>query len=130
MRLNNPLNIRYHRRNRWLGLHPVSPSVRGFCHFTNAVYGYRAALLLLRNYIVRHGCDTPEKIIRRWAPPHENDTELYIACVCGRCRIGRDEKIGVEGEQMAYLLSAMTRQETGMRAVPAYLQSLRERYNI
>ena len=33
-------------------------------------------------YIKRQPADTIEKIVMRWAPPHENNTEAYIKRVC------------------------------------------------
>lgn len=126
----NPLNIRYIASNRWLGLHPSHPCVKGFCSFLHFDYGYRAALLQMRNYVCRYGCDTPEKIIRRWAPPSENDTELYIACVCGRSRLLRNERIRPEGMQIPRLVAAMAKQETGLHPVPEYLEELRRRFGV
>ena len=67
----NPLNIRYVKANHWLGLHPQTPNVKGFCHFTAPAYGFRAAIILIKNYMRKYGCVTPENIIRRWAPPTE-----------------------------------------------------------
>ena len=43
----NPLNIRYNARNRWRGLHPTTPNVRGFCKFISVAHGYRAAVVLM-----------------------------------------------------------------------------------
>ena len=100
------------------------------CSFLHFDYGYRAALLLMRNYVCRYGCDTPEKIIRRWAPPSENDTELYIACVCGRSRLLRNERIRPEGMQIPRLVAAMAKQETGLHPVPEYLEELRRRFGV
>lgn len=70
----NPLNIRHSPANRWLGLHPTQPSVKGFCKFIAPAYGYRAAVVLIKTYMRRHGLRTPAQIIARWAPPSENRT--------------------------------------------------------
>ncbi len=126
----NPLNIRYVASNHWLGLCKERPEHRGFCRFVNCVYGYRAAVVLIKNYILRYGCDTPEKIIRRWAPPCENRTELYIACVCGRSRLGRDERIAVEGMQIPQLVAAMARQETGVNILPEEVEEIRRKFGV
>ena len=80
----NPLNIRFSERNHWLGLDPARPCVKGFCRFISMAHGYRAAVVLMKTYIRHRGCDTPRRIISRWAPPSENRTELYVAAVCGR----------------------------------------------
>lgn len=126
----NPLNIRYVKANHWLGLHPQTPNVKGFCHFTTPAYGFRAAIILIKNYMRKYSCVTPEDIIRRWAPPTENNTELYIACVCGRSRLGRLERLHTEGPQIGRLVAAMTRQETGMYITPEGVDEIRRKFNV
>lgn len=73
-RLNNPLNVRFSPMNNWKG---QVGEERGFCKFVHVDYGYRAALVLLRNY-VRKGYKDLKLIVSRWAPPSENDTLAYI----------------------------------------------------
>lgn len=126
----NPLNIRYAARNRWLGLDPARPDVRGFCRFISFAHGYRAAVVLMKTYIRRYGLDTPAKIIARWAPPSENRTELYIACVCGRSRLGRDERLATTGMQLPRLIAAMARQETGVNVTPEAIREIREKFGV
>lgn len=126
----NPLNIRYSPSNRWLGLHPVTPNVKGFCHFIAAAYGYRAAVVLMKTYMRRYGCHTPAAIISRWAPPVENNMELYIASVCGRSRLGRNERLSPDGPQLGRLVAAMARQETGMHITPEGVDDIRRRFGV
>ena len=126
----NPLNIRYAASNRWLGLHHTQPMRKGFCRFLTFDYGYRAAVVLMKNYIAKHGCDTPRKIVYRWAPPCENNTEIYLACVCGRSGLTPDEKMRHEGMQIPKLIAAMTRQETGLHVTPEYIDDLRKRFGV
>ena len=79
-RNNNPLNIRYNAANNWQG--KVLPNTDGaFEQFENIAYGYRAAFVLLRNYI-KDGYNTIAQIIGRWAPATENNTDGYINRVC------------------------------------------------
>lgn len=73
----NPLNIRYSPMNTWRG---QSGSYKGFCVFNSLVFGYRAALVLLSNYIKR-GHVSISAIVSRWAPATENDTKAYIRTV-------------------------------------------------
>lgn len=75
---NNPFNIRYNKRNKWIG---QTGCKRGFCEFDSLKHGVRAAFVLLQNYI-RRDIDTPSKIINRYAPSKENPTDNYIAFVC------------------------------------------------
>lgn len=71
---NNPLNIRYVKRNQWIG---QIGEENGFCVFDTAEHGFRAAFLLLKNYY-RKGVNTIPAIIARWAPYVENPTASYI----------------------------------------------------
>lgn len=78
LRNNNPLNIR--KGCRWLGLRDF-PKDKEFCEFQTMAYGYRAAFVTLRTYYIGHDCKTLRKIINRWAPPSENDTDAYLGAV-------------------------------------------------
>ena len=73
----NPCNIRYNVMNNWKGQTGCN---KGFCTFDSMEHGYRAAFVLLLNYIKR-GFKTPTQIISRWAPETENDTKAYIDTV-------------------------------------------------
>ena len=126
----NPLNIRHSARNHWLGLVSNCPQRRGFCNFISAAHGYRAAVVLIKNYINRYGLDTPRKIIARWAPPSENQTMLYIYSVCGRCCLDPDQKISPTGPQIGMLVAAMARQETGMHITPEGVDEIRARFGV
>lgn len=75
----NPLNIRFSGRNRWNGM---TGQNKGFCVFSNMDYGYRAAVIVLRNYL-KKGITSLYQIIRRWAPESENDTNSYYRYVEG-----------------------------------------------
>ncbi len=56
-------------------------------------WGVRAIYHLLNNYRLFHGCDTIEKMIARWAPPNENDTEAYIREVAKRSGVSRTSRL-------------------------------------
>ena len=81
-RNNNPLNIR--RGEQWSGL-CARQTDRVFCQFLTMSFGYRAAVKCLKSYarlFAQQGREwTVENVIRRWAPPNENDTEAYLARV-------------------------------------------------
>lgn len=127
---NNPLNIRYSSANHWVGLHPTSPSLRGFCHFISAAHGYRAAVVLLKRYITHYHLTTPTQLITRWAPPTENRTQLYIAAVCGRSGLKSDEAIAPDGLKLCRLVAAMARQETGMHITAEGVQEIRQNFGV
>ena len=99
IRNNNPLNIRL-SKDRWQG--QIAPSLSGraggeasFCQFTSMMYGWRAAFrLLCHTYYGKYKLRTIRAIINRWAPPKENDTEVYIRRVTDRIGIGPDRELG------------------------------------
>jgi hypothetical protein len=126
----NPLNIRYSPANRWKGLSARTSNVDGFCCFDNVVFGYRAAIVLLLNYYNKHNCRTPEQIIRRWAPPTENDTELYIACVCGRADVRRTQVLDTDSPDFDRFVAAMARQESGAMINDAQIRAIREQFDL
>ena len=107
-RNNNPLNIDYKTFNAWKG--KVLPNTDGrFEQFENLAYGYRAALVLLRNYIKKYGCNTIAKIIARWAPENENNTSGYISRVCETLGLPANTPVSVNNKEllcaMAYAMS-------------------------
>ncbi len=55
-----------------------------FKEFESASWGYRAIFLLVKNYNSLYGINTLDGIIKRWAPPCENDTRRYIEVVAQR----------------------------------------------
>lgn len=92
VRLNNPFNIRYSRHNNWLG---QIGNVNGFCKFSLPYYGVRAFAILYRSYL-RTGRDTVSRFIRSYAPNCENNTCLYIKCVCYYMGCGPHYKLSLK----------------------------------
>ena len=93
LRNNNPLNIR-RGKNQWKGLRAQQED-RDFCQFESLEYGWRAAfVLLMRTYYVKYQTDTIRKIVARWAPEIENDTQRYIYFVSEWTGIDADEPLG------------------------------------
>lgn len=112
-RNNNPLNIEYSPRNRWRG--QVGSDGR-FAIFTSREYGYRAALVILRNYQRRYGLRTLKELIWRWCPPGEvgNNTPRYIATVARRGCLPVSEPLDLYNKSVVVrLLEAMTFVECG-----------------
>ncbi|MBO5933032.1 MAG: hypothetical protein J6Q19_04830 [Bacteroidaceae bacterium] len=91
-RNNNPCNIRI-GSSPWLG--KVLPNTDGiFEQFESLEYGYRAALALLRGKgYIGQGLNTIRKIITKFAPDNENDTQGYIAFVSRNTGINPDQPI-------------------------------------
>lgn len=80
IRNNNPGNIRW--GDPWQGLVPESQRTDpSFCQFTSAVWGIRALAKILLTYQEKYGLRTVADMIRRWAPPSENNTAAYTQAV-------------------------------------------------
>lgn len=115
LRNNNPGNIRL-GRTVWNG--EVRPSQdKEFCQFSSMSYGYRALMKLLQNYRRKHGCQTIAEMIRRWAPPSENNTSAYIVDVCKDMQVPTTYEPDIEDrETMCALAAAISRHENGIEA--------------
>lgn len=122
IRNNNPLNIRLQACNDWMGkvLHNTDGA---FEQFTNMVYGYRAALILIARYIEK-GYNTISTIVSRWAPAKDgNNTSKYIADVCRALSIEEHQRIEAGSPEHFSLVKAMAVIESGkaMEEYDAYL---------
>lgn len=125
-RNNNPLNIR--KGQAWQGLRKYQTDP-AFCQFVTLQYGIRAAFKLLKNYIT--GFDgriaphnTIEKIIKRWAPPSENNTSSYIHFVASRCKRTPTEVVWFsDREFMVSLVTAMMIMESGKTCAPEIIEA-------
>ena len=116
LRNNNPGNIRL-SRTVWIG--EIRPSQdKEFCQFSSMSYGYRALMKLLQNYRRKHGCQTIADMIRRWAPPSENNTSGYIVDVCRQMQVPSSFVVDINDEDsMCALSAAISRHENGVEAV-------------
>ena len=103
-------------KDQWKGLADAQTD-RAFCQFKSLEYGWRAAFYLLtRTYYHKYRLYTIRTIIRRWAPPGENNTEAYIANVSRLTGIDPDEPIGIPLEKPSRWMMvgiAMAIQENG-----------------
>ena len=114
IRNNNPLNIRYVKKNNWRGrvIYKKDPQ---FEEFKFMYYGYRAAFLILHTYMVFYNLRTPFQICARWAPIGDNNNPLaYAKFVCNRIGCGLNDELNFrDPRQMIRLASAMTEMENG-----------------
>lgn len=112
VRNHNPLNIR--KGNNWQGEDP-NGSDSQFETFINDAYGFRAAFRIIHNgFKANPPRNTIRKIITRWAPPNENDTENYINVVSTRAKINPDTKLAYNDiTRMVDMVKAMAYVETG-----------------
>ena len=97
---------------------------RAFVQFESLEWGWRAAFkLLTRTYYHNYRLYTIRKIIQRWAPPQENNTEAYIQNVSRLSGIGPDEPIGIPSEQPSRWMAvglAMAIQENGTEGIDCF----------
>lgn len=112
IRNNNPLNI-VRTNDKWQGLNSKQYDKR-FCEFRDMAHGYRAAFIILKNYIKKHGWNTIEQIVSHWAPKNENDTAVYLFAVCQFMDEKKDYVMDFgKMADMLMLASAMTVMENG-----------------
>jgi hypothetical protein len=113
LRNNNPLNIR-HNADVFQG--EIKGNDKSFKTFSSMPYGYRAAFVTLGTYLSR-GWNTIEKIISKWAPSNENDTENYIANVVKWSGVPRNKELtAADGADYILIVSAMSFVENGVNA--------------
>lgn len=112
IRNNNPLNLTKSDR-KWAG--EVEGSDTRFCTFATMNSGIHAALLNLYAYMTKHRLHTIEKIVKRWAPPVENDTYAYINHVCKSTGIAPNDPFGFdEVLKITEVIRAMAYFESGL----------------
>ncbi len=111
IRNNNPGNIRH--GEKWEGLSDKQTD-SSFCIFVSPEYGIRALAKVLLTYYKKYQLNTVKKIISRYAPPNENETESYIKSVANQLGVASDEVIDLSSVAvLAVLLRAIIRHENG-----------------
>ncbi|WP_205955160.1 structural protein [Pantoea stewartii] len=113
IRNNNPGNIRW--GDEWKGLVPEGQRTdKSFCQFKAPEFGIRAMIIILRNYQSKYGLKTITGIIKRWAPPNENDTQAYILSVAQATGTDADKPIDLTDSRKLFpLLQAIIKHENG-----------------
>jgi len=113
IRNNNPGNIRW--GDEWKGLVPEGQRTdKSFCQFKAPEFGIRAMIIILRNYQSKYGLKTITGIIKRWAPPNENDTQAYIRSVAQATGTDADKPIDLTDSRKLFpLLQAIIKHENG-----------------
>lgn len=109
---NNWLNIRYNPANNWLG--QIGASADGFVQFETPLHSLRASDRTLKNYKTRHGINTLQGVVSRWAPPSDkNPTENYINFVSQKTGYAADSPIDLDDPTVREnLIAAMMQFET------------------
>jgi len=113
IRNNNPGNIRI--GDKWQGLvMSMERKDADFCEFKDPTWGIRALAATLITYQDRYKINTIDGIIKRWAPPIENNTQEYINAVSRLTRFGAHDTLDLHRyEAMQPILEAIIRHENG-----------------
>lgn len=117
IRNNNPGNI---DRNKtiWEGMSKNQTDSR-FITFDSPEHGIRAMAKTITTYIAKYNLNTIEKIIKRWAPPIENNTNRYIADVELWSGINKKTNINPQDKEIMFkIIKAMIRKENGYIPYP------------
>ncbi|MDB6107826.1 MAG: structural protein [Gammaproteobacteria bacterium] len=109
IRNNNPGNIRKNS-TVWMGM-AASQTDPSFVQFVASEYGIRAIAKIMRSYRAL-GLNTLREVVRRWAPPNENNTDAYVAAVCAECSVGPDDTVDLDNV-MPLLVKAIIYHENG-----------------
>lgn len=114
IRNNNPGNIRV-SKDQWEGM---TGDDGAFVTFDSPESGVRALAKNLQSY-GRQGYDSIEKIINRWAPPSENETQSYIDSVVSATGIPATQSLDLSNpDTLSALAQAISFHETGSRYNP------------
>ena len=118
VRNRNPGNIRV--GDPWQGLAvveemtPEQASEDSFCVFKSPKWGFRAIARILIAGQDKRGTRTVGEIVRRWAPPIENDTEAYISHVARDTGFAADEALDLHSyAALAPVVKAISVHECG-----------------
>jgi len=84
-----------------------------FEEFETMEHGIRAGMIVLRKYILIYKCNTIEKIIKRFAPASENDTDAYIKVVSRLTGFLADEVLTFNDDTIFRLTEAICYHENG-----------------
>lgn len=118
VRNSNPGNLRK-SKDQWEG---AIGDDGEFVIFDSPESGVRALAKNLQSY-GRQGYDSIEKIINRWAPPNENDTQSYIDSVVSATGIPATQSLDLsDPDTLSSLAQAISFHETGSRYDPEVYQ--------
>ena len=110
--LNNPCNIRI-SDTAWVG--KITPSSDpAFEQFSEPEYGIRAACKIFINYQKLYDLRTIERLISRWAPSVENNTQAYILFIANRVGVPSNQEIDLTDILLLTgFITAVIRYESG-----------------
>lgn len=110
----NPGNLERVPGVHWVGQSADQSADPRFVVFDDALMGIRALAKTLLTYYRKHQRDTVRKIINRWAPNNENDTEAYVSHVASLLSVQPDDAISPEvPHTLQVLVKAIITHENG-----------------
>jgi len=113
-RNNNPGNIRFNKAIDWNGKLKRDLNIEpDFERFATAHYGIRAIARSLETNINGGRNNTINKLIKKWSPPIENDTEAYQKAVSRDVEIGRNKVLQADEKTLTKLTKAIIHHENG-----------------
>ena len=113
IRNHNPGNVE-RTATQWRGMADDQSSDDRFIVFEAPQWGVRAIGRILQTYHERHGLDTVEGVLDRWAPPFENDTRSYVQHVADTLGVGVREPLDMDDPlTVRRLVKAIIRHENG-----------------
>lgn len=119
IRNHNPGNI-VRNATVWQGMAKDQSSDPRFVVFESPLYGIRALAKVLLTYYRTHELRTPLEIIRRWAPPIENNTAAYARVVARALKVDPTTPIDLEDPPtLATLVTAIIQHENGQQPYAA-----------
>lgn len=92
----------------------ISSSSGSFKSFSSPIYGTRAVMKILKTYIESYNLNTIEKIISRYAPASENNTQSYINFVSSQTGIRKDAPISWNQSTISDITKAIVKMENGI----------------
>lgn len=109
VRNNNPFNIKLTSDN-WNG--SINGNDETFVTFKNPYWGIRAGAIILMNYEKNYNIKTIDKLINRFAPNSENNTQAYINAVSKAVGVLPHQEISIKDNLLA-ISKAIIHHENG-----------------
>lgn len=115
VRNNNPGNI-IKSSEAWQGKIPHDLNTDGhFEQFYSYTDGVRALVLQLRTDIATHGRDTIRKLLNKYAPSFENNTEAYIQKVAKEAGKTPDQQLSADAGTLRQIATLIIEVENGLQ---------------
>lgn len=122
--INNPLNIRYSKVNKWKGQNGCNSAKNNplskFCNFTHVKFCIRAAAIILMHSYRKRGITSYGKIISTFAPVSENNVGDYTKFVCDSLHVSPFDDCTTLGNYSGILHYMMIFESGKENALPAH----------